>query len=62
MGFVTRNFEIQPGGYSSLERHRHPHSVMVLRGTGQVLLDQDVFVVEPFDCVYVPDPTEEHRS
>ena len=53
LGFVTRYFEIQPGGYSSLERHRHPHSVMVLRGTGQVLLDQDRFLIKPFDCVYV---------
>src|SRR2546422_6180182 len=29
--FVTRYFEIQPGGYSTLERHRHPHAVVVIR-------------------------------
>jgi quercetin dioxygenase-like cupin family protein len=50
---VTRYFEIQPGGYSSLERHRHPHSVMVIRGRGRVLLEDEVHTVSPFDCVYV---------
>src|SRR6266704_5039384 len=33
--FVTRYFEIQPGGYSTLERHQHPHAVVVLRGRGR---------------------------
>src|SRR2546427_2468983 len=36
--FVTRYFEIQPGGYSTLERHQHPHAVVVLRGRGRVTL------------------------
>ena len=53
LGFLTRYFEILPGGYSSLERHLHPHAVMVVRGTGQVLLDQEVHHVAPFDCVYI---------
>ena len=35
---LTRYFEIEPGGHSSLERHRHPHAVLVLRGRGRVLL------------------------
>src|SRR5204863_351098 len=34
--FVTRYFEIQPGGYSTLERHQHPHAVVVIRGRGRV--------------------------
>src|SRR5438132_5311599 len=36
--FVTRYFEIQPGGHSTLERHRHPHAVVVIRGRGWVTL------------------------
>jgi quercetin dioxygenase-like cupin family protein len=35
--FITRYFEVQPGGYSTLELHRHPHAVIVLRGTGHVV-------------------------
>jgi quercetin dioxygenase-like cupin family protein len=51
--FITRYFEVEPGGYSTLERHRHPHSVVVLRGSGQVTLGSDRYDLEPFDCVYV---------
>ena len=57
LGFLTRYFEILPGGYSSLERHRHPHAVLVLRGRGRVLLDGDTVELVPFDCVYVAPET-----
>lgn len=50
---LTRYFEIEPGGYSSLERHRHPHAVVILRGAGRVLLGGESHPVAPFDCVYV---------
>lgn len=53
LGFVTRYFEVQPGGYSSLERHEHPHAVVILRGRGRVILGERVHEVAPFDCVYV---------
>jgi quercetin dioxygenase-like cupin family protein len=51
--FLTRYFEIQPGGYSTLERHRHPHAVIVIRGRGQVTLGTQTHDIAPFDCVYV---------
>ncbi len=51
--FVTRYFEIQPGGYSTLEWHQHPHAVVVLRGTGRVTLGAGSSDIAPFDCVYV---------
>src|SRR6266702_4221144 len=50
---VTRHFEVQPGGYSTLERHQHPHAVVVLRGRGCVALGERSFDIAPFDCVYV---------
>lgn len=53
LNFITRYFEIQPGGYSSLERHGHPHTVVVLRGGGRVILGERVEEIVPFDCVYV---------
>jgi S-methyl-1-thioxylulose 5-phosphate methylthiotransferase len=53
LAFITRYFEMEPGGYSSLERHQHPHSVVVLRGTGKVILGDAVHDLAPFDCVYV---------
>ena len=60
LNFVTRYFEVEPGGYSSLERHRHPHSVIVIRGRGRVVLEGTVREIEPFDCVYVA-PGDVHR-
>ena len=51
--FVTRYFEIQPGGYSTFERHQHPHALVVIRGRGRVTLGERAFDIAPFDCVYV---------
>ncbi len=58
--FITRYFEVQPGGYSTLELHWHPHAVVVLRGTGQVVLDGETHEIAPFDCVYVA-PGSKHQ-
>ncbi len=63
LGFVTRYFELQPGASSSLERHAHSHSVVVLRGRGEVVLGDAVQPLEPYDCVYVaPDEAHQFRA
>ena len=51
--FLTRYFEFEPGGYSTLERHRHPHAVVVIRGRGRVILGERTYEIAPYDCVYV---------
>lgn len=53
LNFLTRYFEVEPGGHSRLERHEHPHAVLVLRGEGRVRLGAESHAVGPFDCVYV---------
>jgi mannose-6-phosphate isomerase-like protein (cupin superfamily) len=53
LNFITRYFEVQPGGYSTLELHQHPHTVVILRGTGVVSLGAETYDIAPFDCVYV---------
>ena len=58
--FAMRMFEVQPGGYSTLELHRHPHAVVVLRGTGQVVLGEETHAIAPHDCVYVA-PGAKHQ-
>ncbi len=51
--FVMRYFEVGVGGYSTLERHEHPHAVVVLRGRGSVRLGDETADIAPHDCVYV---------
>ena len=53
LNFIVRYFEVQSGGYSSLERHQHPHAVVVLRGEGRVVLGGQSHAIAPYDCVYV---------
>ena len=54
MGCELRYFEMDAGGYSTLERHEHAHAVMILRGHGQCLLGDSVVAVQPFDLLTIP--------
>ncbi|MFZ2143687.1 MAG: cupin domain-containing protein [Xanthobacteraceae bacterium] len=49
-----RYFEIEPGGYSTLERHEHVHAVLILRGHGHCLVGKEVRAVELRDLITVP--------
>ena len=49
-----RYFEVEPGGFTSLERHRHMHGVLVLRGRGKCLVGTEVRELAPHDLVTVP--------
>jgi quercetin dioxygenase-like cupin family protein len=60
LGFEVRYFEVAPGGYTSLERHAHPHAVVVLRGRGTVRLGERREEIRAWDVVYVA-PHEVHR-
>ena len=59
-GFELRYFELAPGGYSRLEKHRHVHLVVALRGRGRALVGTEVVGLEPFTALYVPSLTP-HR-
>jgi ribulose-bisphosphate carboxylase large chain len=61
--FQVRYFEIAPGGFSSLESHRHEHGVIVLRGRGEVQLGELVQDLHFGDVVYVaPDEVHQFRN
>lgn len=49
-----RYFEIEPGGYSTLERHEHVHGVMIIRGRGRCLIGDRIEVIGPQDLVTIP--------
>jgi mannose-6-phosphate isomerase-like protein (cupin superfamily) len=52
-----RYFEVAPGGYTTLERHEHVHSVMVIRGGGQCLVGDKAYELSANDLVSVPPMT-----
>ena len=62
--FEVRAFHLEPRGFTSLERHAHPHAVVVLRGRGTVWLgegeEERVEALAPLDAVWVA-PWEAHR-
>jgi quercetin dioxygenase-like cupin family protein len=60
LAFELRYFEIAPGGWTTLERHRHPHAVIVIAGRGEVRLEGERHALAPFDVVYVA-PGEPHQ-
>jgi mannose-6-phosphate isomerase-like protein (cupin superfamily) len=54
LGCELRYFEVAPGGWSSLERHRHVHAVMIVRGAARVLVGDRVIEAETHDLIRVP--------
>ena len=55
--FDVRYFEVGPGGFTSLERHTHVHSVICVRGSGYAVIGAEIADLEPFDHIYVPPDT-----
>jgi quercetin dioxygenase-like cupin family protein len=60
LGFELRSFEVAPGGWTTLERHRHPHAVVVVAGRGEVRLGEASHALAPLDFVFVA-PEEAHQ-
>lgn len=52
-----RYFEVSPGGYSTLEHHEHTHMVMIKRGHGQCLIDNEIKDVAEGDFMVIPSNT-----
>lgn len=57
LNFQTRYFEVEKGGYTSLEYHRHPHSVIIIRGSGSMILGDEVHQLNLHDVVFISPET-----
>jgi quercetin dioxygenase-like cupin family protein len=57
LNMQTRYFEVEAGGYTSLEQHRHPHTVVIIRGSGHVVLGDEVHPIALHDVVFVSPET-----
>ena len=51
--FHLRYFEVEPKGYTSLEKHKHEHVVICIRGKGRVVLGNKKYSVGYLDVVYI---------
>jgi ribulose-bisphosphate carboxylase large chain len=61
--FHVRYFEVEPGGWTTLEHHRHEHAVIGLRGEGVIQLGPHVYPVRVGDCAYTaPGDTHQLRN
>ncbi len=58
--FEARVFELEPGGYTTFEKHEHEHFVMVLHGSGEVRLGEVWGPIQPMDTVHVG-PWQPHQ-
>lgn len=60
MSFELRYFELEPGGYTSLEKHVHTHVLIGARGRGVVCMDGERLPLNPDDVAYVA-PLQVHQ-
>jgi len=58
--YAIRYYELEVGGQSSFDVHKHDHGVMVLRGKGRILLGWEVHEISFGDVIYIP-PHEDHQ-
>ncbi len=54
LGCELRYFEMDAGGFSTLEQHAHQHAVVILRGRGTCLVGSEVRAVKALDLVTIP--------
>ncbi len=55
--FELRYFEISPKGFSSLEKHKHEHVVICIRGKGRVVIGEKSYKIGYLDTVYISPDT-----
>lgn len=58
--FELRYFELEPGGYTSHEKHVHTHVLIGARGRGVVVMDGERVALNPDDVAYVA-PLRAHQ-
>jgi quercetin dioxygenase-like cupin family protein len=58
--FAFRYYQIESGGHSRKEQHPYDHGVLVLQGSGEVLLGKSSYPISRGDIVYIA-PDELHQ-
>ncbi len=50
---IFKHFEVDTGGYTSFEYHHHPHSVVVIRGSGTIILGDSLHDIGLHDVIFI---------
>lgn len=58
--FHLRYFECAVDGFSTLEKHNHEHVIIIARGRGKIIVNDEIFDVKPMDMVVTP-PYAKHQ-
>lgn len=58
--FIVRYFTVPTGGHSAFESHPHQHGVVIVQGSGRVLLGEQWTPIGVGDAVFVA-PNEQHQ-
>ncbi len=58
--FAMRYYELGAGGHSREEDHPYDHGILFIRGSGEVLVGEQVFPVAQGDVVHI-DPNARHQ-
>jgi len=58
--FDLRYFQVEPGGYSSKEKHNHTHVIIGVRGQGVLEFENHRLDINPNDVAYVQ-PMQVHQ-
>lgn len=51
--FAMRTYQMESGGHTSLDRHKHDHGVYVLEGTPTAVVEGDSILLTPGDVLHV---------
>lgn len=58
--FALRQFKVEPGGFTPRHSHDYEHEVVILEGSGTVLLEGQERPIRAGDIIYVP-AEQEHQ-
>jgi quercetin dioxygenase-like cupin family protein len=52
--FAFRYYQIEAGGNSKKEQHPYDHGILILQGTGEVLLGEEAHSISQGDIIHIP--------
>ena len=52
--FAFRYYQLSPGSHSQEEEHPYDHGILILQGSGEVLLGKEVHSISRGDIIHIP--------